>query len=59
MFPIKSGLRPVDALYRYCFSTLPLEYVIRRVQVNQDGLKVCGIYQPDDVSIFGGSVHTV
>jgi len=49
--------------YRYCFSTLGLEYVIRRVQVNQDGLKLNGTYQilvyADDVNILGGSVHTV
>ena len=40
-----------------------LEYVIRRVQVNQDGLKLNGTHQllpyADDVNILGGSVHTV
>ena len=40
-----------------------LEYVIRRVQVNQDGLKLNGTQQllayADDVNILGGSVHTV
>ena len=52
-----------EMFYRYCFSTLGLEYVIRRVQVNQDGLKLNGTYQilvyADDVNILGGSVHTV
>ena len=40
-----------------------LEYVIRRVQVNQDGLKLNGTHQllayADDVNILGGSLHTV
>jgi hypothetical protein len=38
-----------------------LEYAIRRVQVNQDGLKLNGTHQllfyADDVNILGGSVH--
>ena len=38
-------------------------YVFRRVQVNQDGLKLNGTHQllvyVDDVNILGGSVHTV
>ena len=40
-----------------------LEYAIRRVQVNQDGLKLNGTHQllayADDVNILRGSVHTV
>jgi hypothetical protein len=40
-----------------------LEYAIRTVQVNQDGLKLNGTHQllayADDVTILGGSVHTV
>jgi len=38
-----------------------LEYVIRRVQVNQDDLKLSGTHQlltyADDVNILGGSIH--
>ena len=40
-----------------------LECAIRRVQVNQDGLKLNGTHQllafADDVNILGGSIHTV
>ena len=40
-----------------------LEYAIRRVQVNQDGLKLNGTHQllfyADDVNILGGIVHTL
>ena len=40
-----------------------LEYAIRRVQVNQDGLKLNGTHQflayADDVNTLGGSVRTV
>ena len=40
-----------------------LEYAIRRVQANQDGLKLKCTHQlvvyADDVHILGGSVHTI
>jgi hypothetical protein len=40
-----------------------LEYAIKRVQVNQDSLKLNGTHQllayADDVNILVGSVHTV
>jgi uncharacterized iron-regulated membrane protein len=39
-----------------------LEYAIRRVQVNQDGLQLNGTYQllayADDENVMGGSEHT-
>jgi hypothetical protein len=40
-----------------------LDYAIRRVQVNQDGLQLNGTRQllvyADDVNMLGGSVHTI
>ena len=40
-----------------------LEYAIRRVQVNQDELKLNGTYRhlvyADDANVLGGSVHTM
>jgi len=39
-----------------------LEYAVRRVQVNEDGLKLIGTHQllvyADDVHVLGGSVPT-
>jgi hypothetical protein len=40
-----------------------LQYAIRRVQVNQDGLKLNSTHQllvyDDDVNILGGSLDTI
>jgi len=62
VFPIRNGLKQGDALLPLLFN-FALEYAIRRVQVNQDGLKLCSTHQllvyADDVNILGGSVHTV
>ena len=45
------------------FFNSALEHAIRRVQVNQDGLKLHGTHQllvyADDVNILGGSIHTL
>ena len=61
-FPIRNGLKQGDALSPMLFNSA-LEYAIRRVQVNQDGLKLNGTHQllayADDVNIPGGSIHTV
>jgi hypothetical protein len=55
-------LKQADALSPLLFN-FALEYAIRMVQVNQDGLKLNVTHQllayADDVNILEGSVHTV
>jgi hypothetical protein len=50
-------------LYIYIAFNFALNYAVRRVQVNQDGLKFNGTHQilvyADDVNTLGGSVLTI
>ena len=44
MFPVRNGLKQGDALLSLLLN-FALEYVIRRVQVNKDGMKLNGTHQ--------------
>jgi hypothetical protein len=61
-FPIKNGLKQGDTLSPLIFNSI-LEYAIKRVQANLEGLKLNGTHQllvyADDVNMLGGSIHTV
>jgi len=62
MFTVKNGLKQEDSLSPFPF-ICAVEYAIRRVQVNQDGLKLNGTHQllvyAEDVNILTGSVQTI
>jgi len=55
-------LKQGDALAPMLFN-FALEYAVRRVQVNQDGLKLNGTHQflayTDDVNVLGGSIQNL
>ena len=62
VFPIRNCLKRGDALSPLLFNFV-LDYSIRRVQVNQDGLKLNDTHQllvsVGDVNILGRSLYTI
>jgi hypothetical protein len=61
MCPIRNGSKQRNTLLPLLFN-LSLEYVIRWIEVNLDGLKLNGTHQLlvyADVIMLGGSVHTM
>jgi hypothetical protein len=62
IFPIRNSLKQGDILSTFLFN-FALEYAIKRVQVNQVGLKLNGAHRllvyGDDVNMLGRSVHTI
>ena len=61
MFPIKDGFKQGNVLSPL-LSSFTSEYVISRVKVNQEDLKLNSTHQllvyAGDVNVLGGNVHT-
>jgi hypothetical protein len=57
-FPLQSGIKEVDVLLPLCFN-IPLVYVIRKIYVKWEGVKLNGANHLLLYAILGDNTYTI